>query len=444
MCLTTATAEPSRTDRVNVVLILSDDQGYNSLSCAGQTDVPTPHLDRLAEQGVRLTQCYTPSPVCSPTRAALLTGNYPQRISREFDWVVGGLGASNGLPPATPTLASMLKSSGYTTGIMGKWHLGGVLEKWPTRFGFDEFKGFVGGNLDYWAHDDSDHQPDLWDGQRPLKAEGYLTDLTTDWSIDFIRRHKDRPFFLYVAYNAVHWPYQARAESMRNLDREPGGNLEKWCIGGGTPEIYQSMLRALDQGVGRIAAALDAAGLADRTLVIFTSDNGGDRPFASNKPFRGWKCELYEGGIRVPCIFRWPGRLRPRSVFDQPIITMDLTASILAACGVARDPRALPPDGMDILPLLAGRMPPQPRRFFWYAQPPGPGAPPWRAVRDGDLKLVQIGNEQHVFDLKLDPSEQHDLAGEELQRTRNLKSIHTEWEKSLPAHPDPESNFERS
>ena len=420
------------TERVNVVIILSDDQGYNSLSCAGATEFKTPNLDRLAAEGVRLTQCYASGPVCSPTRAALLTGNYQQRIGRQFDWVVGGLGASNGLPPSTPTLARMLKSNNYVTGIMGKWHLGGVPEQWPTRFGFDEFKGFVGGNLDYWRHEDHSHEPDLWDGDKPLKTEGYLTDLITQWSVDFIHRHRDRAFFLYVAYNAVHWPFQGPRDDQMNLDRSPKGEQKDWAVGGGTVDIYRGMMERLDWGIGRITQALDECRLAGRTLVIFFSDNGGDPPFASNRPLRGWKCELYEGGIRVPCILRWPGHIPAGRVCDQPIITMDLTATVLAATGTARAPQALPADGIDLIGILAGRVPIQPRRFCWLAHPPGPGAPIWRAVRDGDWKLLEVGEQQYLYNLREDPGEQHDLAGQHPQRLHELAKRHASWEATLP------------
>jgi N-acetylgalactosamine-6-sulfatase len=220
---------------------------------------------------------------------------------------------------------------------------------------------------------------------------------------------------------------------MHNLERARDGEHVKWCIGGGTPEIYSAMLRRLDQGVGRILNALDAAGLADRTLVIFSSDNGGDKPFASNKPLQGWKCELYEGGIRVPCIFRWPGHLPAGTVCDQPTITMDLTASVLAATGTPRDPKALPADGIDILPIAAKTRPMQPRRFFWYAQPPGPNAPTWRAVRDGDLKLVMIGKERHVYNLRLDMAEQNDVIGRHPGMGGRLAKMHADWEATLPA-----------
>ncbi len=424
-------APPTR--KTNVVIILTDDQGYNSLSCAGAKDFKTPHLDRLAAEGVRLTQAYSSSPVCSPTRASLMTGNYPQHSGRLFDWVLGPLGADHGLPTDGPSLPRMLKTGGYATGVMGKWHLGGIKQYWPMIHGFDEWKGFCGGNLDYWRHDDHPHQPDLWNGEQPLKAEGYLTDLITDWSIDFIDRHQERPFFLYVAYNAPHWPYQGYEPDLRNIDRQRKEDPVSWQLGGGTPEIYRSMMERMDHGIGRILDALAAHGLEKDTLVIFTSDNGGDPPFANNEPLRGHKTQLFEGGIRVPCIFRWPGRLPAGAVCDQPIITMDLTASTLATAGVPRDPTVRPADGINVLPILAGQAPPQPRRFFWFAKDRPPVQPFLRAIRDGDWKLLQTNQEQHLFNLKDDPSEQNDLAAVQTAKVVELARIYAEWEATLPA-----------
>jgi len=427
-----AVAQKTQSQPVNVVIILSDDQGYNSLSCAGATDFKTPNLNRLASQGVRCTQFYTSAPVCSPTRAALLTGVYQQRIGRQFDWVVGGLGAGNGLPPTTPTLPQMLNKRNYATGIMGKWHLGGIPKQWPTRFGFDEFKGFTGGNLDYWLHDDVTRKSDLWDGEKPLKAQGYLTDLITEWSVDFLRRHQDHPFFLYIPYNAPHWPYQGYEQGLHNINRAPGGNHRNWCVGGGSREIYRSMMERLDRGIGRILSTLDELNLSNNTLVIFFSDNGGDPPFANNKPLRGHKTQLYEGGIRVPCIFRWPGRIPADTLSDQPMIVMDITATVLAATQTPRDNRAQPADGINVLPFLTGRAANIPRRFFWYAQPPGKAAQTWRAIRDGDWKMVQIGTDRQLYNLKEDIAEQNNHADKLPDKLNELSNTLARWENSLP------------
>ncbi|MHC4444074.1 MAG: sulfatase-like hydrolase/transferase [Planctomycetota bacterium] len=422
----------SSSGRLNVVIILSDDQGYNSLAATGCTDFKMPNLDRLVTQGTRMRQCYTSAPVCSPTRAALLTGNYQQRIDRVFDWVVGILDEPWGLPASEPTLARMLKKRGYVTGIFGKWHLGGVPEKWPTVHGFDEFKGFVGGNLDFWTYENVRHQHGLFDGDKPIKPKGYLTDLITDWSIDFIKRHKKEAFFLYIPYNAPHWPYQGYEKGLHNLNRDPKGNWTNWAIAGGSMEIYRSMMERLDHGIGRVLKALDDNKLTNNTLVIFFSDNGGDTRYANNQPLRGFKCDLYEGGVRVPCVFRWPGKIPADRVCDQPIITMDITATVLAATGTPRDPKARPADGIDVLPIITGQVPPRARRFFWYSQPPGK-KPTWRAIRDGDWKLVRQNEKAELFNLKDDPAESKDLTGQNPAKLKELNKLYAQWEATLPS-----------
>ncbi|MFO7971151.1 MAG: sulfatase-like hydrolase/transferase [Desulfobacterales bacterium] len=253
----------------NVVLILADDLGWGDLGCYGNQRIETPHLDRLAEKGVRLTQCYSNAPVCTPTRAALMTGVYQQRLGRHFDWVIGGMGHDGGLPFGTVTLPQMLKENGYATGMSGKWDIGGVESRAPNAFGFEEFKGLLGGNLDYWTHTDNQGRLDLWDNTEKFQShEGYLTDLIGDWSIDFIEKNKKNPFFLYVSFTAPHWPYQGKEPELRNIDRE---SYEK---AGGSHKIYASMVESMDQNIGRIMDVLDACGLNQKTLIIFTSDNG--------------------------------------------------------------------------------------------------------------------------------------------------------------------------
>jgi len=426
-CLIGARANSETADKPNVVLILADDLGYGDLGCYGNSRIKTPNLDRLAENGVRLTQCYSAAPVCTPTRAALLTGVYQQRLGRHFDWVVGGLGHDSGLPVGTVTLPQRLKENGYATGMTGKWHIGGVERRAPNAFGFDMFKGLRGGNLDYWTHTDNLGRLDLWNNTEKFTGQkGYLTDLIADWSIDFIEQNKEDPFFLYVSFTAPHWPYQGREPGLQNIERE---TYEK---AGGTQEIFDSMVEAMDQNVGRILDALDTYGLNQKTLVIFTSDNGGLPPYASNGPFRGGKATLYDGGTHIPGILYWPGRLPAGRVSEQPVITMDLTASILAATGTSLRSNALPLDGMNVLPILSGEKPEKERQFYWFAKHPREGTPFWRAFRAGDFKFLQINDDPYLYNLKQDPEEKHNLWDEFPERGARLKQSYEQWEHSLP------------
>lgn len=421
-------AESAPPEKPNVVLMVADDLGYGDLGCYGNRGIHTPNLDQLAADGVRLTQCYSSAPVCTPTRAALLTGVYPQRMGRHFDWVIGGMGHDSGMPLDTVTLPQMLMENGYATGMTGKWHIGGVERRAPNAFGFEEFKGLRGGNLDYWTHTDNQGRLDLWNNTEKFQNQkGYLTDLIGDWSVDFIERNQDNPFFLYVAFTAPHWPYQGKRPGLRNITRE---SYEK---AGGSQEIYNDMVEAMDWNIGRILEALEARDLRRNTLVIFTSDNGGLRPFADNGILREGKATLFEGGIRVAGILRWPGQLPTGAVSHQPVITMDFTASILAATQTPLPPDALPPDGINILPILSGEIPEKDRTFYWFAENPHPGTPVWRVVRKGDFKLLQINDDVFLYNLKQDPEEKRNLFPMFPEKGGQLKQQYSRWESTLPS-----------
>src|SRR5262245_17772005 len=303
--------EPSGSARVrqDVVLIVLDDLGYGDLGCYGCPDIRTPNIDRLARRGVRFTDFYANGPVCTPTRAALLTGRYQQRVGLE--WAIAPGDKEPGLPVEETSIARMLKRSGYVTGLFGKWHLGYRREFGPLAHGFDEFFGLLSADIDHYSHREITGEPDLYEGDRPVRRKGYMTDLITERAVAFIDRYASRPFFLEVAYNAVHWPFQPpdRPDDVRDGD--------SWYEG--TRDDYARMLERVDAGVGSILEAVERQKLTNRTLVIFTNDNGGEQ-LSRPGPLAGGKGILLEGGIRVPCMIRWPGRVPVRMVSALPAI----------------------------------------------------------------------------------------------------------------------------
>ena len=413
----------------NVVLIIMDDLGYGDIGTYGVSDAKTPNLDRLARQGVRLTNAYANGAVCTPTRAALMSGHYQQRVGLE--WVVGGTQKTQGGLPANGTsLPALLKKNGYTTGLIGKWHLGARPQFWPNAHGFDEFFGFLGGAHDYYGHQGADGSTDLYENTSPVQtATTYLTDEITQRAARFIDRHASKPFFIEVAYNAVHWPFQppdlAASDPRRNRGDAPLRQMPDDEVPA-TRRDYVQMLERADRGVGTILAALDRNRLAQNTLVIFTNDNGGEW-LSRNAPLSHRKATLWEGGIRVPLILRWPGHLPRGTTSEQVAITMDLSASILAATGTAL-PVGYRPDGINILPSLARHAPLVERQLFWrYVLPERQQ----KAVRSGRWKLLVDGGLYLLFDLKDDPGERHDLAAQHTDLVLELKMRLTDWEKEV-------------
>jgi arylsulfatase A-like enzyme len=415
-------AQAAGDKKPNILLVVADDLGYGDLGCYGCRDIRTPNIDRLAAQGVRLTDFYASAPVCSPTRASLLTGRYPQRAG--FDWVIRYHEKDRGLPAAETSVARLLKQHGYATGLFGKWHLGYKAEFGPNAHGFDEFFGFLAADLDYYAHTDANGDAGLYENTKPVAVNGYLTDLITERALAFLKKNGHRPFFLEVAYNAPHWPFQPPD---RPDDRR---TAKTYGPETGTRADYVRMVERLDQGVGKLLDALDAAGLARDTLVIFFSDNGGER-LSDNGPLFHGKYSLWEGGIRVPCLACWPGVLPAGAVSTQPVIVMDWTASILAAAGVAAPPER-PPDGEDVLPLLAGKKPPRQRTFFWRLPRPDDKFGQ-KAVRRGRWKYVLDRETELLFDLEVDVGERRNLAYRHPEIVKELRTTLAEWEAGLPA-----------
>jgi arylsulfatase A-like enzyme len=418
--------DTARPRKPNILVFVADDLGYGDLGCYGSKDIRTPHLDHLARQGVRLTDCYAAAPVCSPTRAALMTGRYPQRAG--FEWVIDYGEKDWGLATSHTSVARLLKDGGYATGLFGKWHLGYQKQHAPNAHGFDEFFGFLAADLDYYAHKEVTGEPGLYENTRLVQRKGYLTDLITEAALAFLHKNARRPFFLEVAYNAPHWPFQPPGKPADVRTAKTYGPRT------GTRADYVRMVEHLDQGVGKILAAVEKHGLARDTLVLFFSDNGGERLSNNGPLFRG-KYTLWEGGIRVPCLVRWPGVVPPQSVSAQAVITMDLTASILAAAGIAAPAgRAL--DGQDVLPIVAGKKPTRERTFFWRLNRPSEQFGQ-KAVRRGKWKYVADRGVELLFDLEKDVGERKNLAYRHPEVLGALRRALAEWEKGLPASARP-------
>ena len=418
----------AQSPRPNVVMFIMDDLGYGDLGSYGAPDAKTPNIDRLAREGVRLTDFYANHANCSPTRAAFITGRYQQRYGIESP--LRPIDDPRQLLPSDTSLPRLLKTSGYATGLVGKWHLGRDAEAGPNRHGFDEFWGFRQGAVDYYTHHvvtpnaklpASIH--DLYHNEEPTSVTGYLTDEITTRAEMFVQQHAGSPFFLEVAYNATHWPFQ-------RPDLPEGKRGWTNSIESGTRADYIAMLERADQGVGRILGLLDRLKLAPNTLVIFTSDNGGEW-LSRNAPLFHRKSTLWEGGIRVPLLMRWPARLKPGITSAQVGITMDLTASILAAAGVT-PPSGYRPEGIDLVgPLQKGAI--VERSLFWRlpAPPNTAGAAQQRAVRRGDWKYLQDRGQNFLYDLRSDPGERRDVAQSHIALWQELRGLVDKWEADV-------------
>jgi arylsulfatase A-like enzyme len=431
--LLSAAVQASAQRPPNIVLIMMDDLGYGDLGSYGGSDVRTPNIDRLAREGVRLTDAYANGPVCTPTRAALITGRYQQRARLEGILTLSPADRELGLPALGTSLPALLKTGGYATALVGKWHLGWKPEFGPLAHGFDAFYGFLGGAHSYYTNlaeirGVGAGPPDLFENSTPVQATGYLTDELTRRAITFINQQVNTPFFLEVAYNAVHWPFEPPDRTPAEVARGTAPSLHQMPDDSmpATRQDYVRMLERADRGIGEILAALDRLGLTNNTLVVFTNDNGGEW-LSRNAPFFHRKGTLWEGGIRVLLILRWPGVLPRGRVSPQLAITMDLSASILAAAGI-RPPSNYRPDGIDLLPILRGTEPLRDRRLFWRWDRPNRQQ---RAVRAGRWKLVDDAGLLLLFDLSLDPGERTDLAARYPDRVAQLKQLLAAWEADV-------------
>lgn len=409
----------------NIVFILADDLGFADVSCYGRPDLKTPNIDGIAARGVRFLQAYSNSAVCTASRTAIITGRYQERLRIGLEEPLAG-NPEVGLPPEHPTLPSLLKKVGYSSTLVGKWHLG-VLPKFdPLKSGYDHFYGFRGGALDYFSHGEEDGQGDFWDDEVPIHQAGYLTDLLGRRAVSVVNTYakSDRPFLLSLHFNAPHWPWeapgdQAESDRLRNL-KGPGSSH----FDSGTQKTYQGMIEAMDVQIGAVLNALDANHLTDNTIVIFTSDNGGER-FADTWPFTGKKTELLEGGLRIPSIISWPKHLPKGVTSDQVSIGMDWLPTLLAAAGTQPDP-AFPTDGINLLPILTKQAPLQNRKLFWRYK-----ANHQRAARDGDFKYLKILGNTFLFNVVEDPLERANLKDRQKDIYDRLAKQWFDWNSTM-------------
>lgn len=430
----------------NIVIIMADDLGSADLGCYGSLHNKTPHLDQLAAEGLRFTNGYATAPTCSPTRIALYTGRYPQRLVAGMEEPLVTRSEEHGIPHDHPTLPSMLRERGYSTAMFGKWHCGWLPWFSPIRIGFDTFFGNLGGGLDYFSHRASSGAHDLFEGEVPVEEVGYYTELITRRSIEFIHdAPRDRPFYLQVNYTAPHWPWEGPndEEWSRHVTAalgQPGkGALFDWE--GGSLAKYAELVESLDAGVGEIMAALDDQGLRDDTLVVFMSDNGGER-FSFMWPFVGEKGDLEEGGIRIPFIIRWPGHIAPQQVSTLPVQTMDMTATILELAAIApRDTYAL--DGTSLAGWLLGHAEQPERDLMWRTRQQG-------ALRRGDFKLLidrvakplwftwfgKEGERVRLINIEEDGRERKDVSTLHPELTASMLEAWREFDLSLLPYED--------
>jgi arylsulfatase A-like enzyme len=419
----------------NIIFIVADDLGYADLGCYGGRAADfgpvSPCIDRMASEGLRFTQGYANAPVCSPTRFAMMTGRWQYRLRGAADEPINSRSRGSavlGLPPEHPTLPSLLRGAGWRTALIGKWHLGYPPHFSPLRSGYETFFGPMSGGVDYFSHCSTNGSHDLYDGEQEVHREGYLTDLITQravsW-IDSVAAGGDAPpFFLSLHYTAPHWPWESRADAHRAT--EVKDNL--FHLHGGNIHTYRRMIHHMDEGIGQVLQALQRHGVADDTLVVFTSDNGGER-FSDNWPLVGGKMDLTEGGIRVPWIARWPRTIRPGGVTAQHCLTMDWTATMLDVAGVAADP-GHPLDGVSLLPLLRDGSGFE-RPMYWRMKHRGQ-----RAMRQGRWKYLRVDGHDYLFDLDSDERERANQAPRQPERLAALRTDWERWEASMPPIPD--------
>lgn len=421
--------------RPNFLLIVADDMGWADVGCYGRNDVRTPAIDSLARDGMKFEQGYANSCVCTPSRVALATGRYQNRLPIGQEEPLTAAAEQVGLDPREPTLASQLKAAGYQTSLVGKWHLGSLDEFSPIKNGYEHFWGLRGGGVDYFTHSlglGAKAKPDTWDGDVPVTEAGYMTDLIGKHAADEVKRMGAgrAPFLLSLHFTAPHWPWEgpedeAVAKSLTDIQHHDGGTIA----------TYRKMIESLDANIAKVLAALEATGRMRDTLVMFTSDNGGER-FAKTWPFNGMKGELLEGGIRVPLIARWPARIRAGSVSQQTAITMDFLPTLLAAAG-AQPNSSRPPDGMSLLKAFDDARSVTDRSLFWRFH-----AHAQAAARRGQYKYLRIEGNEFLFDVVADPQERGNVKVRQASVFNELKASWEKWNTEMLTYTPENSTYD--
>ena len=423
--------------RPNLIFIVADDLGYADLGCYGGRDAGfgpvSPNIDRLAAGGLRLTQGYANSPVCSPTRFALMTMRYQYRVRGGMEEPINSRSRGSttlGLPPEIPTLPSLLREAGYATALVGKWHLGYPPAFGPLRSGYDEFYGIMAGGVDYFTHCSSRGDHDLYLGEAEHREPGYLTDLLSRRAVEYVQEQAaaaraGRPFFLSLHYTAPHWPWETRDDG--HLAAQLAQNL--FHLDGGSVETYRRMIHHMDEGIGALVDALRRERLLEDTLVVFTSDNGGER-FSDNWPLVGGKMDLTEGGIRVPWIAHWPAAIPAGRTSRQHCMTMDWSATLLELGGGSPHPD-YPLDGVSLAAVLREPDRTFERPLYWRMK-----HRQQRALRRGDWKYLKVDSHEYLFDLAADERERANLAGRQPDRLAALREDWLDWNATVPAIPE--------
>lgn len=417
-------------DRPNVIIILTDDQGYKDVGFNGSTEIPTPNLDRIASNGVVFTAGYVSFAVCGPSRAGLLTGRYQDRFGFSKNPLFAPNDPQMGLPLSEETMADLLKKSGYSTAAFGKWHMGAHVDLHPNKRGFDEFYGFLSGGHNYFPEDytvaDISQAKSQMDGYRTrllrnterVNETEYLTDALSREAVDFVERHHDEPFFIYLAYNAPHTPLQATEKYLSRFSHIE--NIKR--------RTYAAMVSAVDDGVGALLDKLEETGIDDNTIVFFLSDNGGPTPHntADNSPLRGFKGDFFEGGIRVPFAVQWKGVIPAAVRYDNPVISLDIFATAAATSKTAPKNEL---DGVNLVPYLTGEKKSLPHKeLFWRNYETDKFV-----VRTAESKQITTPQETLLFDIQTDISESRSLAASEAKRAEKLSQSVEKWKKSLMA-----------
>lgn len=408
------------TTKPNVILIMADDLGYGDIGCYGNSTISTPNLDKMAGEGMLFTNYYANGPVCSPTRAALMTGNYQQRSGIEgviyaaLDKRKGGIGESQ------TTLGEYFQKAGYKTGIFGKWHLGYEPKYNPAFHGFDEFRGYISGNIDFISHRDQANQYDWWHNTDTVSEEGYVTDLITDHALRFMEENKENPFLIYIPHEAPHYPYQGRNDI---ADRLPGEKFPNQGSRKDKKGAYREMVEIMDENIGRVFDKLSELDLDNNTIVFFCSDNGANQ-MGSNGELRGFKGSLWEGGIRVPALAWYPEIIEGGQVAHQTVLSMDILPTLLSLAGIKSDHTF---DGINF-------------SSFWNDGQLNREEPViWRfrnqwVVMDGKWKYAKIKNQEYLFNLSTDPGEENNLSSNNGEKVKELKDHLKNWETDMESY----------